>query len=152
MVLIGAPGTTSLTGGDGNDLLIAPPAAPSAQGATIQGNAGNDALIGRSGNDVLQGGPGADMLFGGLGANLLNGGPGNDLFVFEGGTDTIQDFTPADGDRIHITGDAATVSALVASAVTTSDGVRLTSETGGSITLLGLSPQQLSTDWFTPTP
>jgi Ca2+-binding RTX toxin-like protein len=152
LLLIGAPDTTSLAGGAGNDLLIAPATTAPGTTATLQGNAGNDALIGRGGNDVLQGGPGDDMLFGGIGTNQLNGGPGRDLFVFEGGTDTIQDFTPADGDRIRITGDAATVSALVASAVATPDGVRLTPEAGASITLLGISPQELSTDWFTPTP
>jgi len=146
------PGDTILASGDANNLLIAPATTAAGTSATLQGNAGNDTLIGRSGNDMLQGGPGDDMLFGGLGANQLSGGPGQDLFVFEGGSDTIQDFTPAEGDRIRIAGQQTMASTLIDSAIATPDGVLLVPQTGGSLTLLGLSPQQLSIDWFTPTP
>ncbi|WP_338847351.1 calcium-binding protein [Massilia sp. W12] len=55
-------------GSSAADLIYGP-----AQGAQLNGNAGNDGLYGGAGNDTLQGGQGNDS---------LNGGAGADLFLF----------------------------------------------------------------------
>lgn len=93
-VLIGNGGNDHLDGGAGND--------------TLSGGAGNDWLVGGDGNDMLNGGDGNDRLVGGPGKDVLWGGAGADLFVFAPGdlastptaTDSIMDFSHAEGDKI----------------------------------------------------
>ena len=87
----GGGGDDILTGGSGNDI--------------IDGGTGNDTLTGNAGVDRLYGGDGIDTLIGGTGKDLLVGGGGADLFVL--GTlgvdsDTIQDFSQSQGDRIGL--------------------------------------------------
>jgi hypothetical protein len=94
----GGNGPDTLTGNDGNDILIG------GQGPdTLIGNAGDDTLIGgngtdlllgNAGDDLLYGGNGSDTLTGGLGTDTLTGGNGEDIFVFASGEgiDTITDF------------------------------------------------------------
>jgi hypothetical protein len=94
----GGNGPDTLTGNDGNDILIG------GQGPdTLIGNAGDDTLIGgngtdlllgNAGDDLLYGGNGSDTLRGGLGTDTLTGGNGEDIFVFASGEgiDTITDF------------------------------------------------------------
>ncbi|MBX9698311.1 MAG: type I secretion C-terminal target domain-containing protein, partial [Acetobacteraceae bacterium] len=82
--LSGRAGNDTLGGGDGND--------------TMEGAGGRDSLVGGAGNDVLVGGRGADALTGGAGA---------DRFLFSAaneGTDTVLDFSVAQGDRLDLTG------------------------------------------------
>ncbi|KHA59502.1 type I secretion protein [Vibrio variabilis] len=90
--LIGDGGNTELHSGSGDDLL--------------QGGSGNDRLIGGAGDDHLQGGEGDDILEGGLGSDILTGGGGMDTFVWldidDGATDTITDFSIAEGDKIDL--------------------------------------------------
>lgn len=93
-------GGTFLSGGDGEDRLVAPAAATA---ANLTGGAGADTLIGGPGADTLDGGPGADQLSGGAGHDVLNaadapsdggpetlaadtvdGGPGNDIVDYGG--------------------------------------------------------------------
>ena len=60
---------------------------------------------GGAGDDTLSGSAGANRLAGGSGSDALTGGAGADTFVFaagETGTDTITDFTAADGDVLDI--------------------------------------------------
>ena len=66
------------------------------------GGRGDDLLAGADG-DYLNGGAGDDILQS-SGGGTLNGGPGADTFEFRGdvGETTIEDFTPADGDRIDL--------------------------------------------------
>ncbi|MHC4878230.1 MAG: hypothetical protein ACYTGL_17395, partial [Planctomycetota bacterium] len=88
------PGLTSttLTGGDGDDILIGSPGSDVLRGSggndnifagagddRVYGGSGADQLRGEAGNDRVfgQGGSG-DMLDGGSGTDLLNGGRGND--------------------------------------------------------------------------
>jgi hypothetical protein len=100
-VLEGLEGNDTLGGGPGNDRLF--------------GGAGNDTLSGDDGNNYLSGGLGNDTLIGGNGNNTLDGGAGNDqmrggsgadTYIFRSGdgSDTIQDFSPAKGDKIDLTG------------------------------------------------
>jgi hypothetical protein len=105
----GGNGPDTLTGNDGNDILIG------GQGQdTLIGNAGDDTLIGGNGTDLLLGNPGDDLLYGGngsdtltggLGSDTLTGGNGQDIFVFASGEgiDTINDFKLGT-DQIGLTG------------------------------------------------
>jgi Ca2+-binding RTX toxin-like protein len=113
--LLGEDGNDSLFGGAGDDLLDG-----GAGGDLIYGDAGNDTLEGGAGADWLHGGAGDDRIVGGSGKDTLVGGPGRDtllggadadLFVVElhlpgapassgAAPDRIEDFAPAEGDRI----------------------------------------------------
>ncbi len=108
-------GNDEIHGGDGNDDIRGGGGAD-----TLYGDGGNDRLEGNDGADTLYGGSGADNLFGYAGDDVLAGGPGDDVltggtgadqFTFEDGsgagalaraeslgTDTITDFSVADGD------------------------------------------------------
>lgn len=77
----------------------------------ITGNAGNNRISGEAGNDILRGLAGSDKINGGLGRDALSGGSGRDTFVFDAledsrasaaGRDTIEDFRPAQHDRIDL--------------------------------------------------
>ncbi|PWI34190.1 hypothetical protein DI392_08365 [Vibrio albus] len=97
--------------GDGEDTVYG-------QGGVdlIYGGLGNDSLYGGDATDVLRGGPGDDYLDGGAGNDYLIGGEGNDILVggegidtfiwkaedLDGSTDTIKDFSIADGDKIDL--------------------------------------------------
>lgn len=97
------------TVGTGNDLANV--ITGSAEGDQLSGMGGNDKLLGMAGRDILRGGDGADTLTGGAGADTLSGGSGADIFTygaadFAGGVsasmDRIEDFSSAQGDRIHL--------------------------------------------------
>ena len=93
--LIGGAGADHLYGGAGDDLL--------------NGGDGDDMLTGGAGDDGLIGGDGDDMLDGGSGKDRLSGGDGADRFVVDltataADTDTIIDFSLADGDKLLIKG------------------------------------------------
>jgi Ca2+-binding RTX toxin-like protein len=105
----GGNGPDTLTGNDGNDILIGGNGPD-----TLIGNAGDDTLIGGNGTDLLLGNPGDDLLYGGngndtltggLGSDTLTGGNGQDIFVFASGEgiDTINDFKLGT-DQIGLTG------------------------------------------------
>ena len=99
--LFGGGGDDTLYGDDGND--------------TLEGNDGADTLYGGTGDDNIFGYAGDDILIGGEGDDTLTGGGGADQFVFEGGsgvgalahatslgTDTITDYSAADGDTFGL--------------------------------------------------
>lgn len=99
--LSGGEGNDTLYGGDGND--------------TLEGDAGIDQLYGQAGNDNLFGYADDDVLVGGEGDDSLTGGTGADEFRFAGGsgsgalahaaslgTDTVTDFSEADGDTFGL--------------------------------------------------
>ena len=72
------------------------PGALSPTAHTIEGSAGNDALVGGSLADTIIGGAGDDTIEGGGGGDVMTGGAGRDTFTFAaGGTDgdIITDFT-----------------------------------------------------------
>lgn len=70
---------------------------------TLTGNGAANQLSGLAGKDKLLGGGGNDILVGGLGDDTLTGGLGGDRFRFVlagEGTDSITDFTRAQGDKL----------------------------------------------------
>lgn len=76
----------------------------------IVGNAARNVLSGASGDDALSGGGGNDVLVGGAGRDALAGGAGADMFRFAAGdlaatvgrSDTIDDFSQGERDRIDL--------------------------------------------------
>lgn len=94
-----------LTGGNGKNTLNA--VAFSTGIVTLTGGDGNDILIGGTKSDTLDGGAGDDNLAGGNGNNSLTGGAGADRFIINTGNpfnvatsgfSFIKDFAP--GDKI----------------------------------------------------
>ncbi len=83
-VRTGTTKTKKLTGGKGDDLLMA-----GAVNTTLDGGAGDDYLEGGIGNDTLIGGVGNDYLTGGKGNDVLNGGAGIDTIIDIDGCNTI---------------------------------------------------------------
>lgn len=59
-------GSGTLTGTDGNDLILGSPGAD-----IIDGNGGNDCIVGGGGDDSLNGNNGNDVCLGGLESNVL---------------------------------------------------------------------------------
>lgn len=90
--------TLDLIGGwHGNDVIFG-----LGGGDILFGLTGNDTLFGGLDTDLLVGGDGDDRLLGEAGADTLVGGGGADTFVFgqAAGSDLVQDFDGAAGDRI----------------------------------------------------
>ena len=80
------------TGGDFNDLIIAPDHIVDHRwgdpwGPTFSGAGGNDTLLGGTEVDFLYGDAGDDELRGGGGADVITGGSGSDLMVGDDGDD-----------------------------------------------------------------
>ncbi|MCH7865327.1 MAG: hypothetical protein IIC56_08960 [Proteobacteria bacterium] len=106
----GGDGDDTLFGGGGDDTLYGDDGKD-----TLEGNDGADTLYGGAGADNIFGYAGDDILIGGEGDDTLTGGGGADQFVFEGGsgvgalahatslgTDTIADYSAADGDTFGL--------------------------------------------------
>lgn len=114
-ILFGEGGIDTLVGGSGNDRIFGEDGADRLFGDlgndNVQGGLGNDQVVGGAGNDTLNGAAGADSLFGEGGADLLIGGLGADRFEMRAtgfstvdlaGRDRINDFSRAQGDKIHL--------------------------------------------------
>ena len=109
----------------------------------LYGGSGDDRLFGGQDADTLSGGAGSDTLYGNRGDDVLVGGAGSDVFVLTGtGTDTVNDFSSAEGDRIDV-GDS---NAVVIG--TASSGFALLSEGDVSIELVGVATSDVQTSWF----
>ncbi len=139
-IVLGGQDDDYLNGNMGNDL--------------VNGNLGNDEVHGGQGNDTVHGGQGNDVLWGELGDDLLSGDMGNDtlfggvgidrfFFGIGGGKDVIADFDIAAGERIVQVGHSGyTVD---------QDGAGnavIVFSTEDSVTLAGVSKDQVSADWF----
>jgi RTX calcium-binding nonapeptide repeat (4 copies) len=103
---------TGLTGGAGDDLLEAGPAASGLTGGdgrdTLVGSPERDTLNGGEGDDELLGGDGGDYLTGAGGADVLSGGPGLDEVAYGGSEplrlsigDGANDGASGEGDDIR---------------------------------------------------
>lgn len=105
----GEDGHDRLIGGNGNDIMYGQADFDTLFGENgndqLFGGVGNDVLYGQGNNDQLWGEAGQDFLSGGTGADQLAGGLGADTFYFTNrseGTDTILDFSHAEGDNIFL--------------------------------------------------
>lgn len=79
-------GFASISGSDGDDLLIAP---AGNLDQLVVGRGGDDTIFGLGGDDTLRGNAGDDVIFGGLGADVLRGGAGNDALSGGFGKDLL---------------------------------------------------------------
>jgi Ca2+-binding RTX toxin-like protein len=154
--LIGWSGNDRLEGRGGSDLLDGGTGDDGLDGGseadTLLGGDGNDSLWGGEGADRLEGGAGNDMLDAGAGDDRLIGGLGSDVFVFNGGHDTIFDFTNGQ-DRIWLEtdlwdGTAPPVSGFLAHATLTDAGVILALADGATLDIRGVFDTTLLTDDF----
>ena len=118
---------THLRGFDGDDMLI--------------GGADKDGLFGGDGNDTLSGGDGDDRLVGGKGDDSLIGGSGEDVFIIGKGDDVIADFDFDEGDLLRSRQD-------VDSIADGGDGAVITFENGATVTLVGVSADSVTDDYF----
>ncbi|NYS62416.1 DUF4214 domain-containing protein [Vreelandella salicampi] len=84
-------GATSITGGEGNNVIVADDAAQTivlGEGDDeLYGGGGDDTVGSEDGDDRLFGDSGDDELFGGAGADLLHGGSDTDVARYEGNRD-----------------------------------------------------------------
>ena len=115
-VIFGGAGHDRIDAGHGNDQVFG------GEGDdTVEGGFGVDEIIGQGGDDVLTGSAFSDLIFGGEGNDFVNGGFGSDrvnggagadrfyhLGIADHGSDWIQDYSAAEGDRLVWGGGAAT--------------------------------------------
>ncbi|MBD2250303.1 DUF4347 domain-containing protein [Nostoc parmelioides] len=91
-------GTTTFTGGSGNDAVNG-----GAGNDNLNGGAGDDNLNGGAGDDTLNGGDGNDILTGGSGTNTLTGGAGNDRYYIDNASDVITEDINGGQDEVFAT-------------------------------------------------
>ncbi|MEO0461525.1 MAG: Calx-beta domain-containing protein [Pseudomonadota bacterium] len=111
-VVDGMDGDDDIFGGFGNDLIDGGEGFDYLEGEggrdTINGGDDDDTVLGGANNDTLNGDAGDDFVEGGTGNDTVTGGSGADTFSIDTdlvgqSTDTITDFTVADGDTIALT-------------------------------------------------
>jgi Ca2+-binding RTX toxin-like protein len=115
--LVGSEFGDFLLGDDGNNFLTGWGGSDSLKGFggsdVLQGGEGHDTLQGMDGTDYLHGDPGNDQLIGGRGVDFMAGAGGADTFIWSSIDDTgttaetgdfVEDFVPADGDRLDVSG------------------------------------------------
>lgn len=144
-ILIGGAGDDQVTGADGGDLLEG-----NDGDDTLNGGSGEDFLSGGDGDDSIEGGSGDDVIVGGWGNDTLRGGGGKDDFHLGDfdGNDVILNFQRGQ-DQIYFTvSDPLDFQSLLASAVYADGNTTLTYFQGATVTLVGLSPGQLSAGDF----
>jgi hypothetical protein len=101
---------------------------------------------GTESDDSLYGGDGADYLSGGTGNDRLEGGDGDDTFVqdfSQSGNNTIFDFNP-DEDTIDFQGIDS--SSELSITETEDGGTFIDAGNGSTLTITGVTPDQLTTD------
>ena len=126
-VIFGGAGHDVIDGGYGNDSLRGDGGNDTITGGwgvdTIVGGEGNDILTGQVYSDLIFGQEGDDFINGGFGSDRVNGGSGADQFYHLGindhGSDWIQDFSTAEGDRLVFGNANALLSNFVISRATT---------------------------------
>lgn len=176
-VILDVGGDNIVSGGDGDDRIRLVSGTNTASGGTgddlIIGGYDNDSLSGGDGDDIIRGDVSnnvgaADSITGGFGDDLLEGGGGTDTFVFttNDGNDTIGtldiDFSGVGSasanvvgadffsgvDVIALSGFGFSDGAGALSHVTDVNGVAVFSDQGTTITFVGLTSSDLSSDDF----
>lgn len=89
-------------------------------------------------------GSGADTLYGNEGNDTLTGGEGADRYVFIAGdgADRVLGFSATDGDRLDLQGQTYTLGSA------SNGDVVLTLSGGGTITLAGITANQVTAEYF----
>ncbi|HRQ82291.1 MAG TPA: calcium-binding protein, partial [Azospirillaceae bacterium] len=148
--LSGGDGDDRVYGGVGNDMLwgnLGNDWAEGGDGAdTLWGNEGDDMLLGDAGNDVFFGGDGVDTITGGTGDDEMTGGTGGDIFIIRQGDgfDTILDFK-AGPDKLDLSDfHFANAADALSHAADSANGVVITLDDDQSVTLSGLTLQQIN--------
>ncbi|MCF2871240.1 hypothetical protein L0664_09185 [Octadecabacter sp. G9-8] len=164
-----AMGTNTVSGGEGDDLIIG---GYGDEEDILKGDAGNDVIIGDRWSDV-GGNPWIDVagqqdqIIGGAGDDLLEGKGGADTFIFNvnDGNDTIGSLSNYDSlnvydvtvigadfvsgvDMIWLQGFDLIDAAEAMAQVTDVEGVAIFSAEGTTITFAGLTKSDLSSDDF----
>jgi serralysin len=156
-LLFGNEGADTLVGGEGDNSLIG--GLDSSDAAdSIHAAGGSDQVFGNGGADTIAAGDGANMIVGGFGNDSILTGTGNDtvwgsegndtisagagadryVFASNSGSDQINGFGFAEGDRLDLRGQTFTQG-------TSGDGdVLLTLAGGGTIELNGIAPGSFS--------
>jgi hypothetical protein len=109
-----------LNGGAGNDTLSLSEANGALPAASISGGDGNDVLVGGSGNDLINGGRGNDTAFLGAGddtfvwnpgdgSDTVEGGAGRDALLFNGANLSENIDISANGNRVRFTRDVLNI-------------------------------------------
>ena len=144
----GGLGADRVVGGQGNDNLLGNQGEDIVLGNLGQdvcaGGAGRDTVRGGQGGDIVRGGAGDDVVSGDLGDDTISGGGGADTFLSSGqaGLDRIEDFNPAEGDRLQLqAGDTFTLAQEGLDAVVTVDGA-------ARLVLVGVQAASLTGDWI----
>lgn len=139
--IIGNAGNNDLIGYAGNDVIYAYGGSDG-----LRGGAGNDHYLGGNGNDFLFGDAGLDYLHGEAGRDILNGGADADWFVFANtnSTDTVQDFSLLENDRLRLNDDLWTGTLTAGQVVSqfasvTAAGVMFNFGDGDTLTLAGVT-------------
>ncbi|WP_417209591.1 Hint domain-containing protein [Antarctobacter sp.] len=89
-------GSSTVFGGDGNDLIDDQAGAQHAGDDYLDGGAGSDMIYAGQGNDTVFGGADNDTIYGEGGADELDGGSGDDYIVGAGDAETITGGTGSD--------------------------------------------------------
>lgn len=95
----GGAGNDLIYGGDGNDTVFA-----AAANDNVFGEGGDDFIWAGLGDDVVFAGIGNDTIAPGAGDDTVSGEAGADTFLFfaNNGTNVIEDFNFAEGDRLQL--------------------------------------------------
>jgi Ca2+-binding RTX toxin-like protein len=106
-VLLGGPGSDTLRGRGGNDVLwgLRQAGLTSALPDVLDGGAGDDTIYGGPGPQRISGGPGDDFLEGGVGDGSISGGSGDDTIRLRG-AGTVRVDAGAGRDTIFARGGA----------------------------------------------
>jgi S-layer protein len=122
---IGATGTLTVTGSDGEDLIGDATAGVNATAATtVNGGGGKDAIYTGLGNDTIDGGSGKDTINSGAGNDTVIGGADNDTIDFSGNFTIKDSVDGGDGtDTLTLNNtDATTLAAYSLGQVNTMNG------------------------------
>ncbi|MFI3221535.1 MAG: hypothetical protein QX191_00715 [Methylococcaceae bacterium] len=134
---------------DGNTLVLGDVSSAVIVGSgTVQVSGTTPAIvIGDSSNQMITGGTGSDTLVGGGGSDTLVGGTGNNTFGFNAaGQYTVSNVGDGDSLQFNILGvtNFAQLATLVTGSTTENDNTIYTFVGGSTITLVGITPDQVT--------
>lgn len=100
---------------------------------TLRGDTGDNWLDGGAGHDWLFGGGGDDTIASGSGDDSIEGGAGADLFVLDGGHNSVRDFSASEGDQLRVDFEAYGITSLheLATQIDSNGNTRLYVESTG---------------------